>query len=159
MFGFFKKNYKLVAPVDGKVVELSQVPDQVFAEKMAGDGVAIEPTGDTIVAPADGKLSMIFKTNHAFGINLSNGAEILVHIGLDTVALDGAGFERIAEEGQVVRAGDPIIKINREEIISKGYSLVTPVLITNPDSFKEIEGFVGSTVKAGSDEVLTYKAK
>jgi sugar PTS system EIIA component len=159
MFGFFKKNYKLVAPVDGKVIDLSKVPDQVFAEKMAGDGVAIEPTGDTIVAPADGKVSMIFKTNHAFGINLTNGAEILVHIGLDTVALEGAGFERIAEEGQDVKAGEPIVRINREEIISKGYSLITPVLITNPDMFKEIAGSIGASVKAGTDEILTYKAK
>lgn len=159
MFGFLKKNYKLVAPVDGKVVDLSQVPDQVFAEKMAGDGVAIETTGDTIVAPADGKVSMIFKTNHAFGITLSNGAEILVHIGLDTVALEGAGFERIAQEGQEVKAGDVIIKINREEITSKGYSLITPVLVTNPDIFKDIEGNIGTIVKAGNDEVLTYKAK
>lgn len=159
MFGFLKKNYKLVAPVDGKVVDLSQVPDQVFAEKMAGEGVAIETTGDTIVAPADGKVSMIFKTNHAFGITLSNGAEILVHIGLDTVALEGAGFERIAQEGQEVKAGDVIIKINREEITSKGYSLITPVLVTNPDIFKDIEGNIGTIVKAGNDEVLTYKAK
>jgi glucose-specific phosphotransferase system IIA component len=157
MFGLFKKNYKLVAPVDGMVIDLSEVPDQVFAEKMAGDGVAIETTGDTIVAPADGKLSMIFKTNHAFGITLSNGAEILVHIGLDTVALEGAGFERLAEEGQNVKAGDPVIRVNREEIISKGYSLVTPVLITNPDGFKDIEGKIGTQVKAGQDEVITYK--
>lgn len=159
MFGLFKKNYKLVAPIDGKVIDLAQVPDQVFAEKMAGDGVAVEPTGNIVVAPADGKISMIFKTNHAFGVNLSNGAEILVHIGLDTVALEGAGFERLAEEGQSVKAGDPVVKINREEIISKGYSLITPVLITNPDIFKDINGNVGATVKAGSDEVLTYKSK
>jgi glucose-specific phosphotransferase system IIA component len=139
MFGFFKKSFKLIAPIDGKILDISEVPDQVFAQKMAGDGVAIDTTGDIVVAPADGNLSMIFKTNHAFGITLSNGAEILVHIGLDTVALEGAGFERIAQEGQDVKAGDVIIKLNRDEIISKGYSLLTPVLITNPDNFKELE--------------------
>ncbi len=159
MFGFFKKSFKLIAPIDGKILDISEVPDQVFAQKMAGDGVAIDTTGDTVVAPADGNLSMIFKTNHAFGITLSNGAEILVHIGLDTVALEGAGFERIAQEGQDVKAGDVIIKLNRDEIISKGYSLLTPVLITNPDNFKEIEMNIGAQVKAGQDEVLTYKAK
>ena len=159
MFGFLKKSYKLVAPIDGKVIDLSQVPDQVFAEKMAGDGVAIEPTGDIILSPADGNVSMIFKTNHAFGITLNNGAEILVHIGLDTVALEGAGFERIAEEGQNVKAGDPIVRINREEIISKGYSLLTLVLITNPDIFKDIVGSIGANVRAGNDEVINYKAK
>ena len=159
MFGFLKKSYKLVAPIDGKVIDLSQVPDQVFAEKMSGDGVAIEPTGDIILSPADGNVSMIFKTNHAFGITLNNGAEILVHIGLDTVALEGAGFERIAEEGQNVKAGDPIVRINREEIISKGYSLLTLVLITNPDIFKDIVGSIGANVRAGNDEVINYKAK
>lgn len=159
MFGFLKKNYKLVAPVDGEVIELSEVPDAVFAQKMAGDGVAIETTGDTIVAPADGKLSMIFKTNHAFGLNLENGAEILVHIGIDTVALEGEGFHRIASEGQFVKAGDPIIKINRDIIVKKGYSLVTPVLITNPDMTSEIKSFVGESVKAGENEILTYKTK
>jgi glucose-specific phosphotransferase system IIA component len=159
MLGFFKKNYKLVAPIDGKVVDLSEVPDQVFAERMAGDGVAIETTGDTIVAPIDGRLGMIFKTNHAFGIIAGNGVEILVHIGLDTVALEGEGFIRIADEGQEVKAGDPIIKINRQEIVSRGYSLITPVLITNPDNVKELTASLGAEVRAGKDEILTYKIK
>ncbi|SKA88794.1 PTS system IIA component, Glc family [Clostridium sp. USBA 49] len=159
MFDFLKKTYKLVAPIDGKVVELSKVPDPVFAEKMAGDGVAIETTGDTIVSPADGKLSMIFKTNHAFGITLKNGIELLVHIGIDTVALDGKGFERIAKEGQEVKAGDPIIKINRKEILDSGYSLITPVLITNVDDVKDISANIGVEVKAGCDEILSFKIK
>ncbi|WP_127837184.1 PTS sugar transporter subunit IIA [Clostridium prolinivorans] len=159
MFDFLKKTYKLVAPIDGKVVELSKVPDPVFAEKMAGDGVAIETTGDTIVSPADGKLSMIFKTNHAFGITLKNGIELLVHIGIDTVALDGKGFERIAKEGQEVKSGDPIIKINRKEILDSGYSLITPVLITNVDDVKDISANIGVEVKAGCDEILSFKIK
>lgn len=159
MFGFLKKSYKLVAPIDGKAVDLSEVPDQVFAERMAGDGIAIESTGDTIVAPVDGKIGMIFKTNHAFGIITGNGVEILVHIGLDTVALEGEGFERIAEEGQDVKAGDPIIKIERQKIVSKGYSLITPVLITNPDNVKELTANIGAEVRAGRDEILTYKTK
>lgn len=159
MFDFLKKSYNLVAPIDGKIIDLSEVPDQVFAERLAGDGVAIDSTGDTIVAPADGKLSLIFRTNHAFGITLNNGVELLVHIGLETVALEGAGFQRIATEGQVVKAGDPIVKINREEILSKGCSLVTPVLITNPDIIKDLKCKVGETVKAGEGEILTYKTK
>lgn len=159
MFGFLKKSFKLVAPVDGKVIPLSEVPDEVFAQKMAGDGVAIETTGDTIKAPADGMLTMIFKTNHAFGLNLENGIEVLVHIGLDTVALEGEGFERLAEEGKFVKAGEPIIKVDRKLITEKGYSLVTPVLITNADKVSEIKGLEGTTVKAGESEVLTYKLK
>lgn len=159
MFGFFKKDLKLVAPVDGKTIDLTQVPDEVFAGKMAGDGLGIEPSGDVVVAPADGELSLIFKTNHAFAMTLSNGVELLVHIGIDTVSLNGEGFERLAEPGTKVKAGTPIIKIDREFIKSKGLSLATPVLITNIDSVKEFAPVVGSQVTAGKDTVLTYKVK
>ncbi|SHK83751.1 PTS system IIA component, Glc family [Clostridium cavendishii DSM 21758] len=159
MFGFFKKDLKLVAPVSGKTIDLSQVPDEVFAQKMAGDGVAIDTTGDIIVAPADGELSLVFKTNHAFAMTLENGVELLVHIGIDTVSLEGEGFERLIEPGVQVKAGTPIIKINRDFIISKGLSLITPVLITNVDSVKEISSKIGLTVKEGSDVIITYKAK
>ena len=86
MFNFLKKNSnketKLLAPITGKTIDLSKVPDQVFAEKLAGDGVAIDPTGDVIVAPADGELTLVFKTMHAFAITLANGAELLIHIGI-----------------------------------------------------------------------------
>lgn len=159
MFSFLRRKNQLVAPIDGIVINLSEVPDQVFAERMAGEGIAIEPSGNILVAPADGKLTMIFKTNHAFAITTSEGIEILVHIGLDTVALQGTGFERMAEEGQEIQAGEPIIKINRDEIIEKGYSLVTPVLITNPENIKDLEVKIGMKVEAGKDEVLTYKIK
>lgn len=160
MFGFLKKDFKLVAPVDGTTIDLSKVPDEVFAGKMAGDGLAIDPTGDTVVAPADGELSLVFKTNHAFALTLSNGVELLVHIGVDTVSLDGEGFERLVEPGIKVKAGTPIIKINRDFILSKGFSLATPLLITNvDDSVKEFDALVGNKVKAGEDVVITYKTK
>lgn len=158
MFKFLSKNNELKAPIAGKIIDLKEVPDKMFSEKMVGDGAAIDPTGDIIIAPADGKLSLIFKTNHAFGLNLKNGAEILVHIGLDTVALNGKGFTRLAEEGTYVKAGDPIIKIDRELIKSMGYSLITPVLITNTDIIKEIEFSTGKEVKAG-DMIFSYKIK
>jgi len=158
MFKFLSKNNELKAPVTGKVMDLEEVPDKMFSEKMVGDGAAIDSTGDTIISPADGKLSLIFRTNHAFGLNLKNGAEILVHIGLDTVELNGEGFTRLAEEGTYVKAGDPIIKIDRELITSKGYSLITPVLITNADIIKEIEFSNGKEVKAG-DVIFSYKIK
>lgn len=157
MFGFLKKDLKLVAPITGKTIDLSQVPDQVFAQKMAGDGVAIDTTGDTVVAPCDGELSLIFKTNHAFAMTLTNGIELLVHIGIDTVSLEGEGFERLIEPGVNVKAGDPIIKINRDFVSSKGLSLITPILITNVDSVKEINAVVGTDVVVGKDTVLTYK--
>ena len=99
MFGLFKKDFQLIAPVSGTTMNLSEVPDEVFAGKMAGDGLAINPTGDVFVAPADGELNLIFKTNHAFALTLSNGVELLVHIGVDTVSLNGEGFERLIEPG------------------------------------------------------------
>lgn len=159
MFGFLKKESKFVAPVDGKVIALSQVPDPVFAEKMAGDGIAIDTTGDTIVAPCDGELTLVFQTNHAFALTLKDGVEVLVHIGIDTVSLNGEGFQRLVEPGNVVKAGTPIIKINREVITSKGISLITPVLITNVEIVKDIIPVVGTKVTAGVDTVLTYKLK
>lgn len=157
MFEFFKKKYSLIAPISGKIMNLSEVPDQVFAEKMAGDGIAIDSTGDLVVAPADGVLTLIFRTNHAFGITLDNGLELLVHIGLDTVALNGEGFERIAVEGTNVKAGDPIIKINREFLISKGCNLITPLLITNVDNISDINYENNKHVESGKDIAFTYK--
>lgn len=159
MFGIFKKGYEITAPIDGKVVPLTDVPDPVFAQKLVGDGVAIESTGDIVVSPADGELTMIFRTNHAFGITLQNGVELLVHIGLDTVKLQGSGFKRLAEEKSTVKKGDPIMKIDRKLIEGKGYNLVTPVLITNMDAVKDLSCITGGNVSAGRDVIATYKLK
>lgn len=159
MFGLFSKDLKLVSPVSGKTIDLSTVSDAVFAQKMVGDGVAIEPTDDIIVAPADGELTLVFKTKHAFAMTLSNNIELLIHVGIDTVSLDGEGFEQLCEAGTNVKAGTPILKINREFITSKGLSLQTPVLITNPDILKDIKPILGQTVVAGKDIVINYKVK
>lgn len=173
MFGFFKKNkknettnnstdnstnntFKLVAPVSGKSIPLSEVPDPVFAQKMAGDGIAIDPTGDIVVAPADGELTLVFNTKHAFALTLENGAELLVHIGLETVSLNGEGFEQLAEQGTKVKAGTPIIKFDREFIKSKGLPLVTPVLITNHDTLTSIQSIENIDTIAGETTVVEY---
>lgn len=164
MFGFFKKkkneaqdnNFKLIAPLSGKSIPLSEVPDPVFAEKMAGDGLAINPTGDVIVAPADGELTLVFNTRHAFAMTLENGVELLVHIGIDTVSLNGEGFEQLAEQGTKIKAGTPIIKINPEFIKEKGLSLVTPVLITNPDVLTSIKAIENLDTISGETTILEY---
>ncbi|SFD04834.1 PTS sugar transporter subunit IIA [Clostridium uliginosum] len=160
MFGFLKKkknnDFKLIAPVSGKSIPLSEVPDPVFAQKMAGDGLAINPTGDTIVAPADGELTLVFNTKHAFAMTLENGVELLVHIGIDTVSLKGEGFEQLAEQGTKVKAGTPIIKIDRDIITGKGLSLITPVLITNSDISSSIKAIENVDVVAGETTVLEY---
>jgi PTS system glucose-specific IIA component len=159
MFDFMKRNFRLVAPISGKVIGLEQVPDEIFSQKMAGDGIAVEAIGDLVVAPADGDLTFIFRTNHAFGMSLDNGVELLVHIGLDTVGLAGEGFERLVQEGKSVKAGEPIIRIDRNFVLERGCSLVSPVLITNVDSVRFLSQNIGESVKAGEDIVLEYKLK
>ena len=165
MFGFFKKKkvteekdntLRLVSAVSGKSIPLSEVPDEVFAQKMAGDGIAIDSTGDTVVAPADGELTLVFKTKHAFALTLDNGIELLVHIGIETVGLNGEGFEQLVEQGTKVKAGTPIIKFDREFIKSKGLSLITPILITNPDSAKSINTIENVETVAGETVVIEY---
>lgn len=164
MFGFLKKkkdeaqdnNFKLIAPITGKSIPLSEVPDAVFAEKMAGDGLAIDPTNNIIVAPADGELTLVFNTKHAFAMTLKNGVELLVHIGIDTVSLNGEGFEQLVEQGTTVKAGTPIIKINPEFIKEKGLSLITPVLITNPDILTSIKSIENLDTVAGETTILEY---
>ena len=161
MFKFFNKkqktDLKLVAPATGIAIDLSKVPDPVFAQKMAGDGIAIDLTGETIVAPADGTLTLVFKTKHAFAITLDNGIELLVHIGIDTVSLNGEGFEQLVPEGNVVKAGTPIIKINKAFILEKGFSLITPVLVTNPDIVSELVLSTDKNVTAGEDDIIICK--
>jgi PTS system D-glucosamine-specific IIA component/PTS system glucose-specific IIA component len=165
MFGLLKKKknegaekntFSLVSAIDGTLIPLSEVPDPVFAEKMAGDGIAIDPTGDFVVAPADGELSLVFKTKHAFALTLENGIELLVHVGLETVSLNGEGFEQLIEAGVMVKAGTPILKIDREFIKSKGCALITPMLITNPDITTSITPVENIKATAGSTVAVNY---
>ncbi|NEW60872.1 PTS glucose transporter subunit IIA [Sulfurovum sp. bin170] len=131
MFGFFKKSKQIVvSPVDGDVVDIESVPDKVFSQKLAGDGVAIVPNSGTIVAPIDGVVSRIFPTNHAFLIINNSGLEVMVHVGIDTVELNGEGFERLVEEGDKVKFGCPILSVDFDFIQSKGKAIITPVIVT-----------------------------
>ena len=160
MFDIFKKTTKVIAPISGKVIALEMVPDQVFAKKIVGDGVAIdELEGDIACAPIDGTIALIFRTNHAFAIKGSDGIEVLVHIGIDTVELGGEGFERLIEEGTVVKAGDPVIRFNRDIIKSSGRSLMSPVIITTIDQIGKITMNIEGKVGAGLDVIFSYKKK
>jgi PTS system glucose-specific IIA component len=157
MFNFFKKSLIIIAPISGNTMDLSEVPDPVFAQKMAGDGVAINSTGDTVVAPCDGTISLIMDSGHAFAITTSNGIELLVHVGLETVTLNGEGFEVLQSVNTKVTAGTPILKLDRAFIESKGISLITPVLIANPDKLKELTPIINKEVSYGEDVVMECK--
>lgn len=136
MFSFLKKKKKpeeIYSPVEGKCIPLENVPDKIFAQKIMGDGIGFVFEGDTVYAPCDGEILVIAHTKHAFGMKSKSGVEILVHIGLNTVELNGEGFNVLVKPGQRVRAHNPIIKIDRPFMNDKNMDLTTPLIITNMD--------------------------
>ena len=140
MFGFLKRKVRDVfSPVDGQVVALESVPDEVFSQKMVGDGVAVIPVSNLFTAPIDGVVSKIFSTNHAYSIKSAKDLEVMVHIGLETVALEGQGFTRVAEEGDMVKAGDVIIEADLSYIREHGKDIITPIIITDGSDVNTIE--------------------
>ncbi|MBM7071345.1 PTS glucose transporter subunit IIA [Shewanella sp. 202IG2-18] len=157
--GLFKKQktidpgINIYAPVSGKIVDIEQVPDVVFAEKIVGDGIAIYPNGDTLYAPIDGVIGKIFETNHAFSIESDDGLELFVHFGIGTVELQGNGFKRIAEEGEKVKAGDAIVSFDLNFIQIQVDSILTPVVLANMEDVKSIKKFDGN-VMAQSDVIF-----
>ncbi|MFP2770302.1 PTS glucose transporter subunit IIA [Oceanisphaera sp. KMM 10153] len=128
----------IFAPLSGELVAIEEVPDVVFAEKIVGDGIAIKPSGNKMVAPCNGTIGKIFETNHAFSIESDSGLELFVHFGIDTVELKGEGFTRIAREGQQVKKGDTIIEFDLALLEAKARSTLTPVVISNMDEVKEV---------------------
>ena len=143
----------IIAPLSGEIVAIEDVPDVVFAEKIVGDGIAIRPTGNKMVAPCDGEIGKIFETNHAFSLQSTSGIELFVHFGIDTVELKGEGFTRIAQEGQNVKMGDTIIEFDLEVLKKKAKSILTPVVISNMDEIKELQKMSG-TVEVATNPVL-----
>lgn len=133
MFNLFKKktDNNIYAPVKGKCVDITKVNDVAFSSKMMGDGFGIIPSDTIVNSPANGTLSMIFPTKHAFGIKMENGTELLIHIGIDTVDLNGKGFEALKKVGTTVKHGDQIIKIDQSLFESKKYDLTIMVILTN----------------------------
>ncbi len=144
----------VLAPLDGTVVELESVPDEVFAQKMVGDGLAIDPSGAVAVAPVSGVLVKLFPGGHAFGIEAIGGVELIVHLGLDTVELQGEGFEKLAVEGQVVAAGTPIVRFDRTTIERLGKVMLSPVVSTGSGT---IVYCASGAVQAGRDVLFVLK--
>ena len=145
----------VASPFTGKAVELSEVADGVFSEKMLGDGIAVEPLDGTIKAPFDGKVAAVFDTKHAIGLVADSGLELLIHIGIDTVQLNGKYYDIKVKNGDSIKKGDIIGTVDLEGIRSEGYRTITPLIVSNSDKFTSFTGNTGD-VNAG-DTVLTVK--
>ena len=148
----------VLAPLTGKAVSLSEVPDPVFAEKVIGDGIAIIPEDGKIVSPVDGEVSSIAETGHAYGFTADNGLEVLVHVGLETVSLKGECFKVYAKAGDKVKAGDLVAEVDLNLLKEKGLNSISPVLLCSDLEEKEIL-YTEGNVKAGESVVLTVKDK
>ncbi|NRO64349.1 PTS system beta-glucoside-specific EIIBCA component [Lactobacillus helveticus] len=149
---------KLVSPLNGDVKPLSEIKDEVFSSGAMGQGVAIEPSEGVLHAPADGKIALVFPTGHAVGINTTDGAEVLMHIGMDTVNLQGKGFKTLVQKGQEVKAGDPLVEFNIKEIKAAGYEVATPVVVTNSKKYESINQVANGTVEVGQ-EILSLQGE
>ena len=130
---------KLSSPETGQIIPLSEVKDEVFSSGAMGKGVAIEPTDGVLYAPADGEVALVFPTGHAVGLNTTDGAEILMHIGMDTVELEGKGFETLVQKGETVKAGQPLVKFDIEAIKAAGYPVTTPMVVTNSKNYHDVK--------------------
>ncbi len=156
--GIFKKLFQtekieISSPVNGKIVPIENVSDPTFSEEMIGKGVAIKPYDGKFYAPDDGTLVALFPTGHAYALTTTKGVEVLVHIGIDTVKLDGQFYTIHAKQGAEVKKGDLIVEVDLEGVRSTGFDIVTPVIISNSSNYSKIEKMEGE-VKAGDTVVL-----
>lgn len=155
MFGFFNKKNSVFAPFDGQVITIEEVPDEAFAKKIVGDGLAIVPESNKLIAPFDGTVEQIFNTKHAFILKSVDDLQVLIHVGINTVKLNGEGFNIKIPEKQKLKQGDIIAEINFDLILEKKYSICTPIIFMNLEKFKV--DFKFGRVQAGKDIIATYK--
>ena len=150
------KDTVLSACLNGTVVPLADVKDEAFASGVLGNGIAIEPSDGELVAPADGEISSTFETHHAVGMTTADGAELLMHIGIDTVKLGGKHFTYLVNEGDKVKKGQPLIRFELEAIKAEGYPVTTPLIVCNTDDYAAVAAKASGTVKQG-DALLELK--
>ncbi|WP_300370927.1 PTS transporter subunit IIABC [Brachyspira sp.] len=146
-----KVAYKVYAPINGKIVKLSNVQDEAFSSGAMGKGVAIEPTEGKVYAPFDGVIETAFPTKHAIGLTSDNGVELLIHVGMDTVKLNGEHFTSHIEEGQKIKKGDLLLEFSIEGIKNAGYPVITPIIVTNSDDYSNIDETNSSSINVGDD--------
>lgn len=150
------ENDIVLAPMKGKAMSLKEVPDKTFANKLLGDGIAIDPEDGVVVAPADGKISLVFETKHAVAIQTDSGAEILIHVGIDSVKMNGEGFKAFVKSGDIVKAGDKLLEVDLELLREKAASAITPIVISNTDKFKSIKQLKTGKVNL-KDELISLE--
>jgi glucose-specific phosphotransferase system IIBC component len=151
------KDDVFLAPLDGKLLDISEIPDPVFSQKIMGEGFGVIPTDGEVVSPVNGVITTFFPTKHAIGITADNGHEILIHFGIDSVNLKGEGFEALVEQGARVKAGDPILKVDLNEVKGKILSIITPIIFTNQAEGQTVSVNVHQNVKRGEKNVVTIK--
>ena len=154
LFSSKPKGETLGAPVAGEAVPLQEVNDPTFGQEILGKGVAIRPTGNEVKAPCDATVELMFNTGHAVSLKADTGTEILIHVGLETVGLNGKHFTTHANSGDHVSAGQLLITFDREAIAAEGLDVITPMVICNSDDYQEITPITGQAVNPG-DPVLT----
>ncbi len=147
MFGGKDDKKVILAPVEGKAVSLKEVNDPTFSQEILGKGVAVIPSKGRVVAPADGVVSVFFETKHAVSITADNGAEIIVHVGLDTVNLKGEHYTAYKKQGDKVKAGELLLEFDMEAIKAAGYDVITPVIICNTPDYPNMVCHTGMDVK------------
>ncbi|WP_019390518.1 N-acetylglucosamine-specific PTS transporter subunit IIBC [Priestia filamentosa] len=147
---------EFVLPFEGTVKPLSEVEDEVFSSKMMGDGFAIEPVSNTLVSPIEGEVMSIFPTKHAIGLKANNGLEILIHVGIDTVKLNGEGFKALVQEGQHITKETPLLEIDLDYVKKHAPSITTPIIFTNLSEGKEIKLNKSGYQKQGTPEVIKF---
>lgn len=135
---FDNKEEIILAPMDGKVIDLKNVNNSAFSEGILGDGLAIEPSSSQVVSLVDGVVSMLYDTCHGAGLSSESGVEILIHVGMDTVELNGEGFTSRVASGQKIKKGNLLLEVDFDFIKSKGYDIVTPIVVTNMGKYKNI---------------------
>lgn len=141
--------FEIKAPAEGQLITLDNVPDEVFSTGMMGQGIAIQPSNGKIFSPIDGTVQTIFPTKHAIGLVGEQGAEVLIHMGLDTVNLEGKGYDILVTEGQAVSVGDPLVNVDLQAIQSAGYQTITPIILTNSADFDAVNTQAEQTVEVG----------
>jgi len=146
-----------VAPLDGKIMEISKVPDKVFSQKIMGDGFAIEPINGHVISPVDGIITSLLDSKHAVGITADNGLEIIVHFGMDTVNLQGEGFTALVKQDDKVKAGQPMLKVDFANVKAKVPSIITPIVFTNLPEGKTVQVRDGQIVKRGQTGFITIE--